>query len=209
MPLLNAFIDSIASVGFNCERGLIIDRQSEENTVPLLSYLQPYVLAILTPDQAIYPQAEGKHTIDPSYPFLTHLKSSNSKPLKKQAISNIVNNLPIFCTPDGVKISHLPFESRIHHIVFTQEDGKRTFAVVLTFQQKFLLKNEKPEEDGSYQIGSVPIYTTQLGKKKSRPSAYRHTTANPLSNMQTYNSPHTVRRSHYGSSSSIDTDGQK
>ena len=190
MPLLNAFIDSIVCVGFNSERGLVVDRQSEENVQPLLSYLQPYVLAILTADQAAYPDSGGKYNIDPSYPFITPFKSSsgdpsNSKPQKKQVVSNTFSNLPIFCSPDGVKISQTE-ESPIHHVVFTQEEGKRSYAVVLPIPQKFILKSDEPDKDGTYQIEPVINNSTQTKKHASRkiPKAFRHTgpVVHPISN---------------------------
>lgn len=214
MPLLNAFIDSITCVGFQAELGLTTERQVEDNAIPILSYLQPYVLGILTADYAIYPEARGQFAVDPYYPFITPIKSpptTHSKILKKQSVTNIINNLPIFCSPDGVKLSHLPIESRIHHIVFTQEDGKRSYAVVITFQEKFLLKNDKPDDDGSYQIESVPLYTTQTAKKgtRVRPKAFHYTVADPLKNMHVQSSSSNLRKGKYSSSTSLDTDGRK
>lgn len=217
MPLLNAFIDSIVCVGFHSQRGLTPDRQSEENVPPLLSYLQPYVLAILTSDQAAYPEADGKYTIDSSYPFTTHSKYSsgyvpNNKSQKKQVVPNPFTNLPIFCSPDGVKISRNE-ERPIHHIVFTQEEGKRSYAVVLAIPQKFLLKSDKPDEDGTYQIEPVIVNAPQPTKSQTRkmPSAYRHTTTivNPLNNMQSYSSPNTSRRQLQSSLSNMDSNEQR
>lgn len=214
MPLLNGFIDSIVCVGFNSERGLIIDRQSEQNVIPILSYLQPYVLAILTADQAIYPESEGKYTIDPSYPFKNHSKYSseyvsNTKSQKKPNIPNTFDNLPLFCSPDGVKISQNE-ESPIHHIVFTQEEGKRSYAVVLAFPQKFILKSDTPDDDGIYQIESVTTNAAQPTRSHSRkmPSAYRHTPniASSTNNAQSYNSPNAHRRQ--GSLSNFDSSRQ-
>lgn len=217
MPLLNAFIDSIVCVGFNSQRGLTPDRQVEENVPPLLSYLQPYVLAILTGEQAAYPEADGKYIIDSSYPFTTHSKYSsgyvpNNKSQKKQVVPNSFTNLPIFCSPDGVKI--LLYEERpIHHIVFTQEEGKRSYAVVLTIPQKFILKSDKPDDDGTYQIEPVINNPTPATKSQSRkmPSAYRHTTTiiNPLNNMQSYSSPNTSKKPLQASLSNMDSNDQK
>lgn len=216
MPLLNAFIDSIVCVGFNSQRGLIPDRQSEENVPPLLSYHQPYVLAILTGDQAAYPEVDGKFTIDSSYPFQTHSKYSsgyvpNNKFQKKQAVTNTFVNLPIFCSPDGVKIS-LYEERPIHHIVFTQEEGKRSYAVVLTIPQKFILKSDKPDDDGNYQIEPMIRVAPQPTKPQSRkaPSAYRHTTTiiNPLNAMPSYNSPNTARKQLQNSLSNLESQDQ-
>lgn len=214
MPLLNGFVDSIACVGFQSEFGLATERQVEDNANSILSYLQPYVLAILTADYGIYPETKGKFTVDPSYPFITPIRSpptTNSKILKKQSVNNMINNLSIFCSLDGVKLSPLPIETRIHHVVFTQEDGKHSYAVVLTLKEKFLLKNETPDADGNYQIESVPIYTTPAAKKgsRARPSAYRHTTGNALGNMQVAHSSSNLRRGHYGSSTSLDTAGKE
>jgi hypothetical protein len=211
MPLLNAFIDSVVCVGFNSERGLIIDRESaEENVIPLLSYLKPYVLGVLTADQAVYPESGGKYTIDPSYPFIQHSRSS-SGPVgsqKKQVIPNTFSNLPLFCSPDGVKISLIE-ESPIHHIVFTQEEGKRSYAVVLEFPQKFILKSDKPDKDGTYQMEPATKNATQLLKSQSKkiPSAYRHNVnANSTGNMQSYNSPNVTRR-RLNSTSDAETGG--
>lgn len=216
MPLLNAFIDSIVCVGFNSQRGLIPDRQSDENVIPLLSYLQPYVLAILTADQAVYPEAEGKYTIDPSYPFPSHSKYSNgyavnTKSQKKPVVPNTFSNLPLFCSPDGVKISRNE-ESPIHHIVFTQEEGKRSYAVVLTIPEKFILKSEKPDDDGIYQIETATMNATHSAKSQSRkmPSAYRHTTTivSPVNNMQPDTSSNTSKHQLQNSLSNTDSNDQ-
>jgi hypothetical protein len=201
MPLLNAFVDAIVCVGFNSERGLIIDPQSEDYGSPLLSYLQPYVLAILTADQAAYPETEGKYSFDQSYPLICNAKSpsehtSHTKSQKKQTVPNSFSNLPIFCSPDGVKISHLPQEGRIHHIVFTQEEGKRSYAAVLTCQEKFILKNNKPDDDGTYQIESLPMHTTPTIKtshSRRIPSAYRHTNPQLSTSTPSYSSHNIVR----------------
>ena len=171
MPLLNAFIDSIVCVGFNSERGLVINPKSDKNSSLFLSLLQPYVLAILTADHAIYPQSKEKYIIDQFYPSICYSKpssvfASNTKSEKKHIIPNALNSLPLFCSPDGVKISHQLEDSRIHHIVFTQEDGKRSYAVVLTFQEKFVLKTETSYDDGRYQIESYTTKTMQLKKSQ-------------------------------------------
>jgi hypothetical protein len=200
MPLLNAFVDAIVCVGFNSDRGLIIDPQSEKNDSPLLSYLQPYVLAILTADQAAYPDSEGKYSIDQTYPLISNAKSpsehtSNTKSQKKQTVTNSFSNLPLFCSPDGVKISHTHQEGGIHHIVFTQEEGKRSYAVVLTFQQKFIFKNNN--KDGTYKIESLAMNTTlsiRTSHSKRIPSAYnRHTNPQLSTSTPSYNSQNIVR----------------
>jgi hypothetical protein len=113
MPLLNPFIDSIVCVGFNSEHGLVIDPKSDKNNSPFLSLLQPYVLAIITADQAIYPQSKGNNIVDQFYPSVGYSKSSsvltsNKKSQKKHTITNAFNSLPLFCSPDGVKISQHP-----------------------------------------------------------------------------------------------------
>jgi hypothetical protein len=218
MPLLNAFIDSIVCVGFNSERGLIIDRQSGENSFPLLSFLQPYVLACLTADQAIYPEGNEKYILDPFYPFISHTKSSsgsasNTKPQKKPTIPDAIKNIPLFCSPDGVKITHIPENSRIHHIVFTQEEGKRSYAVVLTFQQKFIVKSDKPDANGTYPIDYVIINTTQSSKTKSKriPTSYRRTTTivNLSTSVPSYNSPNLVRKQYQNSTSDLSISGTR
>jgi 5-methylcytosine-specific restriction endonuclease McrA len=188
MPLLNPFIDSIVCVGFNSEHGLVIDPKSDKNNSPFLSLLQPYVLAIITADQAIYPQSKGNNIIDQFYPSVCYSKSSsvltsNTTSQKKHIIPNAFNSLPLFCSPDGVKISHQLEDSRIHHIVFTQEDGKRSYAVVLTFQEQFILKTDKPYDDGRYQIESFTIQSQTKKPKNKIPSSYRH--ENTTSNKKT------------------------
>jgi 5-methylcytosine-specific restriction endonuclease McrA len=215
MPLLNAFIDSIVCVGFNSERGIITDREtSDDNVIPLLSYLKPYVLGILTADQAVYPESNGTYTIDSSYPFIQHSRSSsgyaaNPQFQKKQVIPNKFDTLPLFCSPDGVKISLIE-ESRIHHIVFTQEEGKRSYAVVLAFSQKFILKNYDSNKDGPYQIESMARNATKPSQSKKMPSAYRHNVnANPIGNMQSYSSPNATRRRLNSTSSTTETSGTR
>ena len=195
MPLLNSFINAIVCVGFNSERGLTIDRQSDNNNSPFLSLLQPYVLAILTSDQAVYPQSKKGDIFDLSYPPI-----SNSNPVspKNRLKPNVFDTLPIFCSPDGVKMSYKQEESRIHHIVFTQEEGTRSYAVVLTFQQKFTLKSDKPDDDGSYQIES-PIHPPKHHAKRIA-SSYRY--GNASNSTQPHNTNGITRKEHQDEQSS-------
>ncbi|CAF3630537.1 unnamed protein product [Adineta steineri] len=180
MSLLNAFIDSIVCVGFNSERGFTIKKQFDDNNdSPFQSSIKPYVLSMLTADQALYPQSKDNEVIDQYYPSIFYSKSSSVLPLntkvpKKHIIPISYSNLPLFCLPEDVKISHQSEESRIHYIVFTQEDGKRSYAVVLTFPEKFILKSIEPDEDGRYEI--EPYVVKQVTKKsKNRiPSSYRY-----------------------------------
>ncbi|CAF1452441.1 unnamed protein product [Adineta ricciae] len=176
MPLLNAFIDSIVCVGFNSEHGFTPERQLDDSPSLLASKLKPYVLAILTADQAIYPRSKGTDVIDQFYPSVCYTPSSTiPRSQKKPTIPAAYKDLPVFCSPDGVKLSYEPVQSRIHHIVFTQEDGKRSYVVVLTFSEKFILKTDKPDDDGRYHIES---FSTKKSKRKI-PSSYPGNTAVP------------------------------
>ena len=196
MPLLNSFVDAIVCAGFNSECGLTLDPQADANSSPLLAFLQPYVLAVLTADQAIYPQS--KEIIDPSYSSTCRSKSSLELASQmKSKIPIVYNNLPLFCFPDGVKASYQQEDSRIHYSVFTQEEGKRIYAVVLTFQQKFILKSDKLDDD-TYQIESLTINTTQsnipvdtstYSSKKSAKqirSSFRYADTNSPTDIQSY-----------------------
>ncbi|CAM4758151.1 unnamed protein product [Rotaria magnacalcarata] len=178
MSLLNSFIDSVACVGFSSERGLKLDTESKEDGTPFTSSLQPSLLAIVTACSAMYPQLRGNEFIDPCYPpvGLTSSNSSRTSSLgsdrsvpifpsaaitrtPKQHIPAAYNNIPIFCFPDGARATYERENERIHHIVFTQEEGKRIYALALTFQQSFNLKTNKPEDDGTYQIEDVNLAT--------------------------------------------------
>ncbi|UJR33491.1 hypothetical protein I4U23_020936, partial [Adineta vaga] len=154
MPLLNAFIDSVACVGFTSERGVSLDSESKSNGSLFTSSLQPSVLAIVNNNHAMYPQSRSSEFIDPLYPPI---------------IPTIYHNLPLFCFPDGAHASWERENERIHHIVFTREDGKRTYALIFTFQQSFTLKADKPDDDGIYQINDVQrptAYTRRISVSK-------------------------------------------
>ncbi|CAF0752462.1 unnamed protein product [Adineta ricciae] len=172
MPLLNAFINSVACVGFTSERGVAIDSESKSNGSLFKSPLQASVLAIVNADRAMYPESRSSELIDPLYPPAGHTSThstsassgrstpisplaSNARPSRHQMISTIYQNLPFFCFPDGAHATWERENERIHHIVFTREDGKRTYALVFTFQQAFTLKTDKPDDDGIYQISDV------------------------------------------------------
>jgi hypothetical protein len=189
MPLLNAFIDSVVCVGFTSERGVAVDPESKNNGSFFTSFLQPSLLAIVTADRAMYPQSRGSEFIDVLYPPVGHSTShsmtassansdhstslsSVSLGLRTQIqhmISAAFNNLPLFCFPDGVQATYQRENERIHHVVFTQEDGKRSYAMVLTFQQPFTLKTNKPDDDGIYQIDDIKLSTLRA----RRPSVSR------------------------------------
>jgi hypothetical protein len=206
MSLLNAFVDSVVCVGFNFARGLTINQRSDNDGSPFSSFLQPYVLAILTADHAIYPQLKGNDTVDPYYPPSDY---SIGKPAnrsdriprtnlhKKHIIPAAVKNLPDFCYPDGVKLSQQQEQDRIHRIVFTKEDGKRSYALVLTFQQTFTLKTDKPDDNGIYRIDdresstsiTKPLTSPQIPLAPSTESVKTHTKKIPSAY-------------HYGSASS-------
>ncbi|CAF4428302.1 unnamed protein product, partial [Adineta steineri] len=82
MSLLNAFIDSIVCVGFNSERGFTIKKQFDDNNdSPFQSSIKPYVLSMLTADQALYPQSKDNEVIDQYYPSIFYSKSSSVLPL--------------------------------------------------------------------------------------------------------------------------------
>lgn len=189
MPLLNSFVDSIVSVGFSSELGLKVDSDSKGNASIFNSFLQPSLLAIVTADRAMYPSSRGSEFIDPCYPPIGRTSSysnsisSNSSDLqtsnnssgatirtqKQHLIPAALNNLPLFCFPEGVQATYQRENERIHHVVFTQEEGKRTYALILTYQQKFVLRNVQPDEEGIYQIDDVKAsIVTQRRRSVSR-----------------------------------------
>jgi hypothetical protein len=177
MPLLNAFVDSFVCVGFSSERGLTLDSDSSNDGFLFTSCLQPSVLAIVSSDRAMYPRSSGSEYIDPLYPPINRTNSHSlttssdssgrSTPLssvnggiktqKQHSIPAAFNNLPLFCFPDGVRATYQRTNETIHHIVFTQEEGKRSYALALTFQQPFTLKTNKPDDDGTYQIDDFKL----------------------------------------------------
>jgi hypothetical protein len=178
MPLLNAFVDSFVCVGFSSECGLTLDPESKNNESFLTSYLQSSILAIVTGDRATYPLSRRSEFIDSSYPPISRLSSHSSEGLstisdpstpisllgssiktKKQHMTLAAyKDLPFFCFPDGVRATHHPEKEKVHHFVLTQ-DGKRSYALALTFQQQFTLKTNQPDEDGIYQINDVKSST--------------------------------------------------
>jgi hypothetical protein len=182
MPLLNAFVDSFICVGFSSECGLTIDPESKNNESIFTSDLQSSILAIVTGDRAIYPLSRGIEFIDSSYPPINRLSSRSSlgqsissgrstpssaltssiRTQKQHTIPAAYKDLPFFCFPDGVRATHQREKEKIHHFVLTQ-DEKRTYALVLTFQQQFSLKTNKPNDDGVYQIIDVKSSTINAG----------------------------------------------
>jgi hypothetical protein len=180
MSLLNAFVDSCICVGFSSERGITLDSESKNNGSSFFtSSLQSSVLAIVTADRAMYPQSRGSECIDPSYPPINQLSSQlsttssissgRSTPVstfntsirsqKQHIIPGQYINIPLFCFPDGVRATHQRENKKIHHLVFTQEEEKRSYGIALTFQQEFTLKTDKLDDDGTYQIDNVKIST--------------------------------------------------
>ena len=177
MPLINAFVDSIVCVGFSSARGLTLDAESKNNTSIFPSFLQPSLLAIVTGDHALYPLSGGSEFVDPSYPPIsrsdynshaasvngsssstpTQMTTGSAKSHKPYAIPSALHNLPLFCFPDGVKLTYRREPDKIHHIVLTQEEGKRSYALVLTYQQGFVLRTNKPDGDGVYQIDDCKL----------------------------------------------------
>ena len=183
MPLLNSFVDALISVGFSSERGLTLDSDSKSEATPFTANLKSSILAIITNDRAIYPVQRGNECIDASYPPMTHstarsslLQSFNSdrstasssltssiKIQKQHIIPVSYEDLPYYCFPDGVQAIYQQEKEKIHHFVLTQ-DGKRTYAVALTFQQSFALRTEKPDDDGTYQIDDISLSPQQRGR---------------------------------------------
>ena len=187
MTLLNAFIESVVTVGFHSDRGLTPEPESKEKKTILGSYFQPSLLAFVTGDRAIYPQSTNNEFVDPSYPpsnqsYPTSMTGStisteNSVPPsptvsilrsthRQYIIPGALNNLPMFCFPDGVRVTYQREPVKIHHVVFTQEEGKRSYALVLTMQQIFELKSDKPDDDGLFQIQDIKTF----GLNTRRPS---------------------------------------
>jgi hypothetical protein len=181
MPLRNAFVESIVCVGFSSERGLKPSSDIKSDASLFSSFLQPSLLAVVTADRAIYPQSRSNDFIDPNYPPMSRSNSQSftrsisacerSLPVplsantsmrgqKQYHISNAFHNLPMFCFPDGVKATYQYEPEKIHHIVFTQEEGKRSYALVLTFQQSFILKSSKLDDDGMFRIDDVKCAST-------------------------------------------------
>jgi hypothetical protein len=177
MSLLNSFVDSFICVGFSSVNGVTVEPESKNNGSLFTSSLQPSVLAIVSGDCAMYPQSRGSEFIDPSYPpinrsssqssAISGVSSGRSTPLStfnsslKTQNQHIIpaqfNNLPFFCFPDGVQATFQRENEKIHHLVFTQAEGKRSYALALTFQQAFTLKTDKPDDDGTYQIDDVKV----------------------------------------------------
>ena len=177
MPLINAFVESVVCVGFSSERGLTLDPESKNNTSVFSSFLQPALLSIVTGDNALYPLSAGSEFVDPSYPPINRadlnsyvasgggsgrstpslMTTASVKGQKPHAISSALRNLPMFCFPEGVKPTYRREPDKIHHIVLTQEEGKRSYALVLTYQQGFVLRTNKPDDDGVYQIDDCKL----------------------------------------------------
>ena len=185
MSLLNAFVDSFVCVGFSSERGLTLDPESKSDASIFTSNLQPTVLAIITNDRATYPPSRGDESFDSSYPPLNRLTSRNSlvlssssgsstpssfiatglKSPKQQILLTGYKDLPHYCFPDGVQATYQREKEKIHRFVLTQ-DGKRSYALALTFQQAFTLKTNKPDDDGVYHIDDYKL-PTQNSKRSS------------------------------------------
>jgi len=183
MPLLNAFVDSFVCVGFSSEVGLTLDPESKNNESIFTSNLQSSVLAIITSDCATYPSARSEEAIDSSYPPLNRMSSRNSLVLstssdrstpssflatgprtpKQHILLAGYEDLPHYCFPDGVQITYQPAKEKIHHFVLTQ-DGKRSYALALTFQQAFTLKTNQPDVEGIYQISDIKS-STQISRR--------------------------------------------
>lgn len=182
MPLINAFVESVVCVGFSSERGLTLDPESKNNASVFSSFLQPSLLSIVTGDNALYPLSAGSESVDPSYPPISRadlnsyvasgsgsgrstpslVTNASAKGQKPHAISSALSNLPMFCFPEGVKPTYRREPDKIHHIVLTQEEGKRSYALVLTYQQGFVLRTNKPDDDGVYQIDDCKLATVTV-----------------------------------------------
>ena len=175
MSLLNAFVDSVVCVGFSSESGLRLTSELRNNESVLTSNLQSSILAVITTDRAAYPQLRGDESLDSSYPPLNRLSSRNSLvsstnssgsiPLslttptrvqKQHILLGGYKDLPHYCFPDGVRATFQREKEKIHHFVLTQ-DGKRSYAIALTFQQPFILESEKADEEGIYQISDYQL----------------------------------------------------
>jgi len=183
MPLLNAFIDSFVCVGFSSEDGVKPDPESKNNESFFTSDLQASILAIVTGDCATYPTSQNSEFINSSYPPIGLLSPRSSRgpsvssgcstpisPLsssiriqKQHTIPAAYKNLPFFCFPDGIRATYQPEKEKIHHFVLTQ-DGQRSYALALTFQQQFTLKTDKPDDDGVYQISDIKLGRSNASK---------------------------------------------
>jgi hypothetical protein len=176
MPLLNSFVDSFICAGFSSELGLTLDPESKDDGSIFTSYLQASILAIITSDRATYPTSRDNESIDPSYPSVRRLSSSSvqsfssgrstpssflnsgTRTPKQPMIPIAYKDLPLYCFPDGIRATYEREKEKIHHFVLTQ-GGKRQYALVLTFQQSFTLKTNKPDDDGVYHIKDVKSST--------------------------------------------------
>ena len=184
MSLLNAFIDSVVGVGFSSESGLTLTPESGNNDSVLTSNLQPSILAVITADRAAYPPSRGDESLDSSYPPLNRLSSRNSlvlstssgrstppsviTPLRVQKQHILLagyKDLPHYCFPDGVRATSQREKEKIHHFILTQ-DGKRSYALALTFQQSFTLESDKPDDEGVYQINDFQL-TAQKNERST------------------------------------------
>lgn len=204
MSLLNAFVDSVACVGFSSESGLRVTSQSRSSESVLTANLQSAILAVITADRASYPQLRGDESLDSSYPplnrlssrnsFVSSTNSSGSTPLsltnttrmpKQHILLGGYNDLPHYCFPDGVRATFQREKEKVHHFVLTQ-DGKRSYAIALTFQQPFILESEQADEEGIYQISDYQL----VAQKNERSTASKipvlinkSTAAAPVSNQ--------------------------
>ena len=189
MPLHNAFVESVSCVGFSSNRGLQPESNSNDPNFPFfIKYFQPALLSVVNADRAIYPQADGVDVVDGSYPRFSGVDSKSmnttfgnnankntanssnyvvSRLTKQQMIPGPLRNLPLFCFPDPVKPVYKREKEKIHHIVMTQEEGKRSYALVLTFQQSFTLKSDIPDDDGIYQIDDYIEVRTTINRRPS------------------------------------------
>jgi hypothetical protein len=215
MPLLNAFVDSFVCVGFSSEIGLTLDSESKINGSLFTSNLQASVLAIITSDCATYPLAQSDESFDSSYPPLNRMSARNSLVLstnsgrstplsslgtgsrtsKQHILLTGYKDLSHYCFPDGIQITYERAKEKIHHFVITQ-DGKRSYALALTFQEAFTLQTNEPDDEGIYQISNVKSSTQnsrRSGASKIPVAIYKtkivssSTTASP--------SPETEKRS--------------
>lgn len=187
MSLLNAFIDSVVCVGFSSESGLRLTSESRNNESVLTSNLQSSILTVITADRAAYPQLRGDESLDSSYPPLNRLSSRNSfvsstnssgsthpslttptRVQKQHILLGGYKDLPHYCFPDGVQATFQREKEKIHHFVLTQ-DGKRSYAIALTFQQSFILESEKADDEGIYQISDYQL----AAQKNERSTASR------------------------------------
>ncbi|CAF1415484.1 unnamed protein product, partial [Didymodactylos carnosus] len=121
--------------------------------------LKSSVLAVITSDTAHYPKSNN--TYDSTYPPYprtnsnstnkSNVSSGRSTPLKLSSSGSkyshrdviepeVIENVPLFCFPDGMKAKHQCERDKVHSFVLTAAEGKRSYALALIFYRSCSVK---------------------------------------------------------------------